>query len=438
MNKLLKLTRMVQYSNYNKPNKLLLIIPFVLFMLGCSCTPTSIPEEVEGIKPLWSTKLPGKAGVYNRGIIGFALFDGKAHFHSTYYTGIINDVFEEDNRIHALDIETGKIQWTYPTSYNKSKPMFFGGAPYQYNEYVVTKMWKQGSIKTDKLVGINFQTGKEIWFNEIPITYSNVCSTDVVGEEESFYLFEQTRKNAILCKGNIYTGETDAVLVVEPEQGYNYTNITSNVVFQKEKSQIIAGAWERDTTNRDTYAYQNFLYIIDAKNNFTLTKIHSDFFDKKMLIAYISCHGDKVYAACGLTTICYNLNTLTVNWTYKSTESYNYMTNQIVVNDGIVLLYGDNRYVGLDAHTGEKLYQGDIQCAKANAFNGYAYIIGRDEYLYILDIKTGRKIHKITCPDKLNSGDGFHIACTPQVYGDKLLVFGYYHAYCYDAVPKEE
>jgi hypothetical protein len=299
-------------------------------------------------------------------------------------------------------------------------------------------MWKQGYIKTDKLVGINFQTGKEIWFNEIPITYSNVCSTDVVGEEESFYLFEQTRKNAILCKGNIYTGETDAVLVVEPEQGYNYTNITSNVVFQKDKSQIIAGAWERDTTNRDTYAYQNFLYIIDAKNNFTLTKMHSDFFDKKMLIAYISCHGDKVYAACGLTTICYNLNTLTVNWTYKSTESYNYMTNQIVVNDGIVLLYGDNRYVGLDAHIGEKLYQGDIQCAKVNAFNGYAYIIGRDEYLYILDIKTGRKIHKITCPDKLKSGDGFHIACTPQVYGEKLFVFGYYHAYCYDAVPKEE
>ena len=199
-------------------------------------------------------------------------------------------------------------------------------------------MWKQGSIKTDKLVGINLETGQEVWFNEIHFTYSNICSTDVVGKDESFYLFEQTRKNSILCKGNIKTGATNAVLEVEPEKGYNYTNITSNVLFQKDKSLIIAGAWERDTTNRDTYAYQNYLYIIDAKNNFLLKKIHSDFFDKKMLIAYISSNGDKVYAACGLTTICYNLITQTIDWTYKSTEAYNYMTNRIVVNDGVVFL----------------------------------------------------------------------------------------------------
>ena len=117
---------MVQYSNCSKSNKLLFVLPFVLFLLGCSCTPTSIPE-VKGVNPIWSTKLPGKAGVYNRGIIGFALYNGKVHFHSTYFTGIVNDVFEEDNRIHALDKETGKIQWTYTTSYNKSKPMSFGG-----------------------------------------------------------------------------------------------------------------------------------------------------------------------------------------------------------------------------------------------------------------------------------------------------------------------
>ena len=84
---------------------------------------------MEGIKPIWDTKLPGKAGVYNDGLIGMAAYENKLIFHSTYFTSIINDVFEEDNRIHSLDMETGEIQWTYPTSYNKNKPMLFGGAP---------------------------------------------------------------------------------------------------------------------------------------------------------------------------------------------------------------------------------------------------------------------------------------------------------------------
>ena len=64
----------------------------------------------------------------------------------------------------------------------------------------------------------------------------------------------------------------------------------------------------------------------------------SDSFDSHMSIAHIYCNGDKVYAACGLTTICYNLNTQTIDWTYKSTESYNYMANDVVVNNNIVFL----------------------------------------------------------------------------------------------------
>jgi outer membrane protein assembly factor BamB len=414
---------------------------FLVILLGCSCTPTPIPE-VEGIKPIWGTKLTGKAGIYNDGLIGLPIYNGKIMFHSTYFTGIINDNFEEDNRIHSLDMETGEIQWTYPTSYNKSKPMLFGGVPYQFNEYMVTKMWKQGSINTDKLVGLNLKTGQELWYKEIPITYSNICSTDVVGEKESFYLFEQTRKNAILCKGNIYTGETDTILVIEPEIGYNFTGITSNIVFHKEKNLIIAGAWEQNTINKETYAYKNFLYVIDAENNTLLSKIYSDFIDKEMLIARIYLVEDRIYVACGLTTICYNLNTNVVEWTYKSTESYNFMTNDVIVNNNTVFLFGSNRYVGLDAITGKKLYQGDIGCGNANAFNGFVYIISNDGKLYILDIKTGKKLHRITCPERAlpnpKWGGDFFTACKPQVYGDKLYVFSCTSAYCYDAVPKEE
>ena len=148
--------------------------------------------------------------------------------------------------------------------------------------------------------------------------------------------------------------------------------------------------------------------------------------------------GNKIFFTAGRMSSCFNISSNTLEWTYKSTESYNYMTNKVVVNNGVVFLYGDNRFVGLDANTGEKLYQGDIQCGNANAFNGYVYVIARDAKLYILNIKTGKTLHRIVCPEKYTTNTGFFTACKPQVYGDKLYVFGNYHAYCYDAVPKEE
>ena len=428
---------MIKHSIWVSNNCVFVFLFTLLFLLGCSCTPTPVPE-VEGIKPIWSTKLPGKAGTYNDGLIGLAAYNNKLIFHSTYFTGILNDVFEEDNRIHSLDMKTGEIQWTYPASYNKSKPMLFGGAPYQHNEFVVTKMKILGSVKTNKLVCVNIETGEEVLYKEITASNSYGWSTDVVGNGTDFYYFEQTRRNAILCKGNIHSGQTNAVLEVKPIVGFNYTSVSANLIFHKEKNLIISGASEQDTLNSDIYASKNCLYIIDINANKVLNKVFSDSLDSTTSIALIDCDGDKIYAACGLTTICYNLNTQNIDWTYKSTESYNYMTNNVVVNNGIVFLYGDNRYVGLDANTGEKLYQGDIQCGNANAFNGYVYVIARDAKLYILDIKTGKTLHRIICPEEYTSRTGFNTYCKPQVYDDKLYVFGNYHAYCYDAEPKEE
>jgi len=421
----------------------LFIIPFTLvFLLGCSCTPTPTPDiKVEGIQPIWGTKLNNGSGIYNSGI-AMPIYDGNIIFHSTYFSGFINDDIEEDNRIHSLDMETGKIQWTYPATYNKNKPMLFGGVPYQHNEFIVTKMRKQGSIESDKIVGINLKTGKEMWYKEISSSSSYNTSPDIVGFGDVFYYFEQTRKNVILCKGNIFSGLTQTSLIVEPELGYNFSTVSSNLVFHKEKNLIITGAWEQDTINKDYNASKNYLYIIDITTNSLVNKVFSDSFDSHMSIAHIYCNGDKVYAACGLTTICYNLNTQTIDWTYKSTESYNYMANDVVVNNNIVFLFGSNRYIGLDAQTGEKIYQGDIGCGNVNAFNGYVYIISNDGYFYILDIKTNKKLHRIICPERAlpnpQWGGVFSTSCKPQVYGDKLYVFSCTSAYCYDAVPKEE
>lgn len=403
-----------------------------VYLLGFGCTPIYQPEvEIEGVKPLWGTKLPGKAGIYNEGMIGLPIYNGRILFHSTYSLSLEN----EDNRIHALNMESGEIIWTFPVAKQNDKRFNFSGVPYQFDEYLVTKMRKYALVLTDRLVCINSETGQEVWYKEIPAHQSYNTNNDVVGENADFYYFHQSESTASLSKGNVLSGVTTSILTISPEPGFNYNQITSNIVFHKNKRLLVAGAWERDLENDDLYSYKNYLYIINLETN-SVEKVFVDRNENnEMLIARIYGIEDNVFVSFGLSTICYNLNTQSIIWCYNSNESYNDMTNRIVVNDDIVFLYGDNRFVGLDAKTGQKLYQGNIQCANANAFNGYAYVIARDAKLYILDIKTGKTLHRIICPEEYTIHTGFLTSCKPKVYGDKLYVFGNYHAYCYEAAP---
>lgn len=412
----------------------------VFFLLGCSCTPTPSPDiKVEGIQPIWSTKLPGKAGIYNYGLIGLPVFNGKILFHSTYFTNID----AEDNRVHALDMETGEMEWTFPERYKKENSMFFSGVPYLYNEYIVTKMPKFGNtLPYDRLICVNMNTGKEVWSKAFSESDSyNVNFDHIVGKNSEFYFFQQTNTNAILYKCDVLSGDTLRLIDIATTFPNNYCRTTSEIILcensENNKDYVFIGGLESKIENTDEYNL--YLYKINITDKTIDDKIiifKSPDYD--FPINHNLLVDSKIVFTCGRISSCYNIATNTIDWTYKSTESYNYMTNQVVVNNDIVFLYGDNRYVGLDAQTGKKLYQGDIQCGNADAFNGYVYVIGRDAKLYILDIKTGKTLHRIICPEEYTTNTGFNTYCKPQVYGDKLYVFGNYHAYCYEAVPKEE
>lgn len=104
---------------------------------------------------------------------------------------------------------------------------------------------------------------------------------------------------------------------------------------------------------------------------------------------------NRVYMTCGRKATCFDPDTGEILWQFFSEGHVNYATPRLSVSDGVVFLNGDNRFIGLNALNGKKLYQGDTQCANADSFNGYTYLIGRDEYLYIIDIHTGKIAHKI-------------------------------------------
>ena len=427
---------MIQFSK-NRFLFVNLIFWGVVSLWGCTNAPIP-PWTVAGIQPLWSTKLPG-VGVANSGLIGLPIYNGNILFHSANFSRLVNGSYEEDNRINALDTITGKIEWMFPSSYSKENSMYFGAVPQVFNDYLVTKMPSYGIFQeTDKVLCFNMSSQQEMWQKIMPKSVSLNASIDVVGNADLFYFIQETKNETLIYEGNIMTGDTAMICRVQPTVPYNKLEISSNPLFYKSKDgkpQLVFGTVE-EIENNSTSDFKTYCCVFDIQSRLiiykTLIPRNDDY-----LLGQFKMMDNRVYMTCGRTATCLDPIKGEILWQFFSEGYVNYATPRVSVSDGVVFLNGDNRFIGLDALSGKKLYQGDTQCANGDSFNGYTYIIGRDEYLYIIDIHTGKVVQKITCPEKnpKSGGDGFHIGCKPQVYGNKLYVFSYTSAYCYKAIP---
>ena len=419
------------YNDYS-----FLLIGFLLW--GCSFTPIIPQGTVEGIQPIWGTKLPGKAGNYNLGLVGLPIYNGNVLFHSTYFSSFSNNVMKEDNRIHGLDVETGEVKWTFPAEYSNLNSMCFDAVPYIFNNYLVTKMGKLGLfLETDKLLCINLDTHQLVWQKSMPSSISFTTSDDIVGKGQLFYFVQETLFESLIYEGNTLTGDTTLLLSIKPEAPLNNVEISSKQLLYTTDGGndiLVFGTYENDYYS-SSVPYRYFCIAFDIKSKTIIFKKEIQQ-NEKYLLGQFEIIDNKVYMTSGRLATCLDLNTGDILWQFFSNEEYNYVAPRLSISDGVVFLYGENRFIGLDALSGKKLYQGNTQCGKGCASNGYAYIIGRDTKLYIIDIHNGSILHTITCPEKVTTGTGFVSGGIPQVHGDKLFVFGNYHAYCYDAIPK--
>ena len=404
----------------------------LMALYGCSCnniTPVGT-DNSETINPIWSTTLPGEAGVYNDGLIGLPVFEDKILFHSTVFTNL----YDEDNRIHALDIQTGKLEWTYPESYNSENRMFLWGVPYQYEDKLVMKMPKFGNLtKCDRIICLNLKNQNLVWSVNMPESLSFATCRDVVGVGDTFYFIQETESNALIFQGSVKRGNVDTLYSIggiNDEEGVEIT--TNNALLEQidGKTMMFFATNEKKLTMEGVKAesYFNELDVQTRKLVYKVLVVNDDDY----VVSNAEVVNGKAYLTSGRKCYCIDLSCGRYLWSFYSSEHVNYTASCILVQDNIVFLWGDNRYIGLDAGTGTKKYQGDIECGNAEVYNGYVYIVSRDGKLYILDIKDGSQLAKIICPDKF-----FLTGCKPVVYDDKLFVFDDHHAYCYEAIPAE-
>lgn len=408
-------------------------ILFIFLMVWCSCSCNIVPPQVnvddnETIKPLWSTTLPGEAGVYNDGLIGLPVFENKILFHSTFFTNL----YDEDNRIHALDIYTGKVEWTYPESYDSDNRMFFWGVPYQHEDKLVMKMPKFGNLtQCDRIICLNLKNQKLVWSVNMPENLSFATCRDIVGVGDTFYCMQESEKNAIIFQGSINSGEIDTLYNLCGTHEVDKIEITTNnaSLNQIEGKTMIFFATNEKKVKGKNVRNESYFNVLDVESKRMVSRVLVENDE-----CYVVCNAKVAYGKVYITSgrKCYCIDPLNGNnlWDFNSSENVNFTAPYLLVQENVVFLWGDNRFIGLDAATGTKKYQGDIECGNAEVYNGLVYIVSRDGKLYVINIKDGRQLAIIDCP-----GNYFLTGCKPRVYDNKLFLFDEHHAYCYKAIP---
>lgn len=406
--------------------KAMLLLSCLITGCGIDTPVNNTPEEDEH-KPLWVQELPGKAGIYNDGLIGFPVFQNQVFFHSTYFTGK-----EEDNRIHALDMNTGEIKWTFPTSYKSSEPMFFWGYPYLYENYLVMKMPQfQSNTSNDRIICINPENQEVRWKINIPDEFSEYASRDVSGDEEKIWFFQQGSKSGRIYEANIINGDTVCIFKAFIDNPLEEVRIASNF-HQMIKSGIDTKMVFSTTISevKNTMKFRCYLNILNLKTR----QIDKELLiegDPSYSVSFIRVHENKIFLCRGKTVQCYDHVLDKTDWVQNVVLKNSSASTEMLYADNVLFMWGTGGYYAFNTTNGELIYRGTIECGNANVFDGIVYIIGQNGKLYLVDIKTGQQIKEIKAPNN-NRGDmSFSTGAKPQIHEDKLYLFTRYYAVCY-------
>lgn len=403
---------------------------FCLLLPGCNYNaPATFETPSTAVK--WLTLLPGKAGIYNDGLIGLPVYDSKIIFHSTYFSSSTL----EDNRLHALDMETGELIWTYPAEYNGEDPHFFWGVPYLYNEYLITKMPTFGSLSdSDYLLCIDIKTGTGKWKFKLPANQSRFTCRNLTGVGETVYFVQQSASNGYIYRANVFTGSRELLYIVEPMiEGYDKVEITSHDIALLQlpnDTLLVMGIKESNTRDSDNKG-QRSLFVVNLSKACLMSNIPISG-DSLYSISSLKTADSFVYLSCGRTAFCVDIVSGEIVWSFYANSTINEAAPSLEVSRDVIMLWGHKRCLLLCRQTGVLLNEFNLEAGNVTVDDNHAYIVGRDGQFYVLSLSEG-SVH-VMQPFQLSNSNrlSFSTGCKPRILDGKIYAFGYQHAICFE------
>ncbi len=410
--------------------KYILLLNLFVILGGASCTAdlSPSPTEVAGAPSQlyrWKVRLPGKAGIYNEGLIGLPVVNNKVLFHSTIFTS----ENQEDNRIHALDPATGKLIWTFPETYNPLEQYYFEGKPYIHENVLVTKMSAfEPYTNHDRIVIINANSGTKQLTLHMPREMSRFSCRDIAGNGSEAWFIQEDSRCSYLYKLSLTTGDTTRVLTLHPTHSDGRLEVTSRELHLNAyngKRVICMGIAEYQGVSS---VLQVLLVDADSGEIVFRRTVNRDL---DFIVNAVVSTPDYLLYTCGRNAGCFEINTQQKIWEYQAGGSVDRMIPGLHVQDTIAIAWGHTGYTGISLHTGRVLYEKEMPCVSINGRSPCFFIVRGDGKLSVVHQKSGNEIRQLSVNSHTDRS-GFSYSCKPGVSGNSLFLFGEYNAYCYN------
>lgn len=396
---------------------------------GASCTadiaPSSNEKEVAGQHVRWSVRLPGNAGIYNEGLIGLPVVNDRVLFHSTMFTNETH----EDNRIHALDISTGKLEWTFPTEFNPDEPYYFEGRPYVNEDILVTKMSAfEPYSYHDRILLMNVNSGLKQKIIHMPRSVSRFSCRDVVGLGTNAWFFQEDDHSSHLYKITLPSGDTARIVSLQSasEDGrLEVTNRELQVEYYEGQRVLNVGVLD----NQVEHAELQLLVINADTGEIIFRRVVNR--DQNFIINAVVMRGKQLLYTCGRFAGCVTIPGNQELWQYDAGGSVDRIIPGLFVHDSIVLVWGHSGYSALDLISGNRLYENELACVSVSGSTHGFIVLRSDGKVSVINQNTGTEITRLSVTSKADR-HGFSYSCKPGVSNDNLFLFGEYNAYCFD------
>ena len=156
------------------------------------------------LQPEWETRIP-------TGSSKVIFYDGlpvlpKYKYWIIAHTTIVDEFFKEDNRLCAVNLNTGLVDWYFPKNTEERNYCHFDAKSYQYKNKLVFQYQKDARTYESRdchtTCCLNLDSGEILWEVERNSKDGRPANMDIIGKGATCYFVQD---NNIVCCVNLNT-----------------------------------------------------------------------------------------------------------------------------------------------------------------------------------------------------------------------------------------
>ena len=376
------------------------------------------------LQPEWETKIPTGSSkyIFYNGLPVLPKYKDWIIAHTT----IVDEFFKEDNRLCAVNLRTGLVDWYFPKNTDERNYCHFGANSYRYKNKLVFQYQKDVRTYESRdlitTVCIDLDKQEVLWEQTNTATYR--IYTDIIGDAEKCYFLNGENQ---LCCGNLIENKQEVLFSV-PGEYFNTISLTTD-------GNLLLFSFVKKKISEEEQHSVNYARIIEPQTGEEKYKRlilpPEGSWSRRMKASGFEKEGI-IYGKIDTYTAAIDVKADKLLW--ERDDYWAHTAKDMFEYNGVLLKCGVNATTGYNAKTGEVLYNYDNYGSNYATQQGkYVYLVNNKSFVDIIDIKSGRKLDFIKCK-YANKGEHF-LGSYPTLIDGKMYIMSYNHLFRYPTYP---